>query len=97
MVNNQQFPLDRPIVDKPKVTRSPVPAKVTKKPIEMDFFEAIKQTLDGKKITRLSWETNSTYGQMVKDELMIFVRGEFHSWTIVPGDITANDWIILPD
>jgi hypothetical protein len=70
---------------------------VNKSPSEMDFFEALKQTIDGKKITRLAWESNATFGQMVKNELMIFIRGEYHSWTIVPGDITGTDWIVLPE
>lgn len=70
---------------------------VNKAPVVMDFFEALKQTVDGKKITRLGWESNDTFGQMIKNELMIFIRGEYHSWTIVPGDITATDWIVLPE
>lgn len=90
--------------NEPQFPRSPVPgaqpvAPVTgiKKPIEMSFSDALKQVLDGKRITRLSWETNDIFGKMVNNELNIFIRGEFHSWTIVPGDITAEDWIVLPE
>lgn len=87
----------------PQFPKSPVPQSavapvvVTKKPIEMDFLEALKQTIDGKSITRLSWETNATYVKMLSEQLNIFINGEFHSLTVSPGDITATDWIVLPE
>lgn len=83
--------------DKPQFPKSPTPAVVTRAPVEIDFAEALKRTLAGKRITRLAWESNAIFGQMVNDELCIFIREEFHPWTIVPGDITAIDWIVLPD
>ena len=84
----------------PQFPTSPVPVKnveVTRKPIEMSFIDALKQTIDGKKITRIAWDTNTIFGQMKEEQLMLFRNGEFHSWTLVPGDITANDWILLPE
>mgnify|MGYP006935500145 FL=1 len=70
---------------------------VTKKPVEMGFCDALAEVLNGKKITRIAWESNIIFGKLVDNKLMIFINGEFHSWTLVPGDITANDWIILPE
>lgn len=91
-----QFPLERPQSDN-QFPISPVPGKIANKPpVQMDFFEALKKTVEGKRITRLAWETNDTFGEMKNEQLMIFIRGEYHSWTIVPGDITATDWIELP-
>lgn len=87
----------------PQFPRSPVPVKneevpaPLKKPVEMDFCEALKQTLDGKKITRIAWDTNTIFGQMLNDRLNIFINGEFHSWTLVSGDIVATDWVVLPE
>lgn len=79
--------------------KTPVPApaqQINKKPEEFDFLEALKRTIKGAKITRLAWETNDVFGQMVNDQLHIFIGGEFKSWTLVPGDIEATDWIELP-
>jgi hypothetical protein len=70
---------------------------ITKKPVEMSFIDALHTTIDGKKITRIAWETNTIYGYMLDNQLMISINGEIHSWTLVPGDITANDWIVLPE
>jgi len=81
----------------PQFPTSPVPVEVTRKPIEMSFIDALKQTLDGKKITRIAWESNTIFGQMKDEQLMLFINGEYHSWTLVPGDIIANDWILLPE
>lgn len=83
--------------DKPQYPKSPVPSVVTKAPVELDFFEALQRTLSGKRITRLAWESNAIFCQMVNDELNIFIREEYHPWTIVPGDITAVDWVVLPE
>lgn len=79
-----------------EIVRSPVPIKPVVLPVEMTFCEALKKTLEGKKITRVEWEDKTTFGEMRNNELMIFIRGEYHSWTIVPGDITADDWYVLP-
>lgn len=84
------------VIQAETISRSPVPPS-SKKPVEMNFAQALDATLDGKRITRLSWESNDTFGQMKENELSLFIRGEFHSWTIVPGDIIATDWIILPE
>lgn len=100
--NPQQFPIQRdqdkviidPVTKSIQMTRSPVP---TRKPVEMSFYDALKEVLNGKKITRLAWETNLTFGKMNNSQLEIFINGEFHSWTIVEGDITATDWIVLPE
>lgn len=83
--------------DVPQFPKTPVPPVVTKAPVEIDFFEALKRTISGKRITRLSWETNEVFGQMINEELQIFIGGEFKSWTISPGDINGVDWIVLPD
>jgi hypothetical protein len=75
-------------------SRSPVP--LTKKPIKLSFYDALKVAMTGHKITRLSWETNLEYGEFQNENLMIVLKGEAHSWTVCVNDITATDWIALP-
>jgi len=56
MDNNQNKPFPR--------TPVPQPAQqINKKREVFDFFEALKRTIKGAKITRLAWETNDTFGQ----------------------------------
>ena len=82
------------------IKRSPVPVtKVDqdKKPKELSFPDAMREILNGKRITRIEWETNDTYCMLKDTFLQIFIRGEFHAWTVNDGDMNAIDWIVLPD
>ena len=78
--------------------------KLTKKPETMNFYDAIRQAIEGKKIQRISWPTPD-YGVMsdlsVKGkglgELMIYTSkdGKLHKWIINDGDINGEDWVIV--
>ncbi len=74
--------------------RSPVPVK---RLVELSFPDAIREVLSGKKITRLAWETNEIFGELHDGYLEIFIRGEYHAWTVNDGDLTAIDWVTLPE
>ena len=80
------------------VSRSPFP---TKRPTELSFPDAMREILNGKKITRLAWESNSDFGELKQEGedayLMIFTRGEYHRWIVNSGDLNAIDWITLPE
>ena len=77
---------------------------LTKKPETMNFYDAIRQAIVGKKIQRISWPTPD-YGVMsdlsVKGkglgELMIYTSkdGKLHKWIINDGDINGIDWVIV--
>lgn len=86
------------VVNVQPVSRSPVP---NKKPNELSFPDAMREILNGKKITRLAWESNSDFGELKQEGedayLMIFTRGEYHRWIINSGDINATDWVTLPE
>jgi hypothetical protein len=75
------------------VTRSPIP---TRKPVELTFPDAIREVINGKRITRLAWETNDSWGELKDGYLMIFIRGEYHVWSVNDGDLFAIDWVVLP-
>lgn len=94
MEETPQFPKS-PIIRKDNVEEGQV--VVTKKSIEMNFFDAMKQTIDGKKVTRLAWETNTTFLFMVGNILHISINGAHHNLIVSTGDITATDWIVLPE
>jgi hypothetical protein len=64
--------------------------------ITMDFPDAIREVVSGKKVTRIEW-ANTDYG-FVKDEWLTISRdGKFHTWLISQGDMDANDWIVVID
>ncbi len=77
----------------PAIPRSPVP---NKRPLELSFPDAMREVLNKKRITRLSWESNDTFGELYEGFLQLFIRGEYHQWIVNDGDLNAIDWIVLP-
>lgn len=67
--------------------------KITK----YSFPEAIKAVMDGRRITRLDWNTNDSYGLLKDGFLMIYLEGKFFQWILSDGDMFANDWVLLPE
>lgn len=76
---------------------SPLPDKKTGKPIMFSFPDAMRQVLEGKRITRLDWHDEQTFGILKDGYLMIFINGKFNQWIVNDGDMEAMDWVVLPD
>jgi hypothetical protein len=91
-------------VEEGQIVVSPVPVsedipeekKVEVPPVELSFPDAIREVLNGNKIMRLSWKDDVCFGLLKDTFLQIFVKGEYHYWTINDGDMTAIDWVVLP-
>ena len=80
----------------PYPTLTPLP-KVQGKAMTMDFADAMREVIKGKKITRLSW-ANGDYCLLKDEWLTIFTKGDFHTWTISSGDmIDTQDWVIVEE
>jgi len=64
--------------------------------MQMDFYDAIRQLVDGKRVTRAEWNDITEYCFLSKDGfLSIFRGGKEHRWLVGDGDILATDWVIL--
>jgi len=74
---------------------TPMP-KVQSKAQTMDFPDAIRQIMDGKKVTRVSWG-NEDYGFLKDEWLTLFTKGANHTWLISQGDLEGNDWVVLKE
>lgn len=79
---------------------SPMPQEDTRT-LTYLFFDALRETLNGRRITRQAWENKEIYGYM-HDGLLKIHGGEtgdriVHNWILSAGDMTADDWIILPE
>ena len=72
------------------------PVKTTGKPMTMDFPDAVRELIKGKKITRVSWG-NLDYALLKDGWLTIFTKGSFHTWSVNDGDLEGQDWIIVQD
>lgn len=62
----------------------------------MDFPDALRQLMIGKKIARVSWG-NADYGFLLNDWLTIFHNGKEHTWLVSQGDLEGQDWVIFEE
>lgn len=71
-----------------------MPTPVVKKVTEVDFYEALRMALEGKRIRRLDWPDERVYGLMRQGFLMLHKDDdEFYTWTLVREDMIATDWV----
>lgn len=79
--------------------QSPVPPKqnnVEEGSISMTFYAALPLILEGKRITRIAWNSDEEYGFIGPDRnIWIHTKGEDHQWGIHETDMIANDWIVV--
>jgi len=65
----------------------------------LNFYDALRATVDGKRITKLEWDDVRDYGLLKDGILQIHKAGEaeetLHPWIINDGDLAGEDWIIL--
>jgi len=62
--------------------------------ITMDFPDAIRDIISGKKVRRISWPEED-YGLLKDSWLTIYTKNDFHTWTVSEGDTEGNDWIVI--
>ncbi len=63
---------------------------------KLNFFEALKEVVEGKRITRTEWSNIKVYGFLNKDILSLHKKdGKNYQWVINEGDLLAKDWVIL--
>jgi len=75
---------------------TPMP-KIQSKPQTMDFPDAIKQIINGKKVARVSWG-NTDFILMKDAWLSIYTKGAFHTLLVSDGDmVDTNDWVIVKE
>lgn len=98
MDNNprEQEPIERPITPPVK------PLKVETKPLiraprTMDFLDAFKELINGKKIRRVSWSDPRDYGLLRNGWVSILRGDKFHIWNINDGDLEGRDWTIVEE
>jgi len=77
---------------------SPAPKKVEEKVDlnQMDFPTALKEVIEGKKITKLEWCNKDMYGIFENDWLILYREdGKPHQWMLNGGDLQGKDWVVI--
>lgn len=90
------------------VSTSPLPITSISSPIsepgdtKLDFYKALQAVLEGKRISRPSWNNKDFYGllrspdgQLAGTLQLHKPNGEFNSWILSIEDIIATDWILV--
>jgi hypothetical protein len=63
---------------------------------KMDFPEAMRQVINGKKVTKLEWKNNNYYGFLNGQWLMIHKPdGKLYVWKVNDGDMLGTDWVVI--
>ena len=82
-------------MDQP-MAQSPRPQEVERAIAMMSFPDAIKEVINGKKITRSEWKNPTIYGFLNGDVLSLHKEdGKNYQWIINDGDVLAEDWFII--
>jgi hypothetical protein len=110
-IENKNLPADHQDAGEEKVKtinfggHSPLPnvrkAPETPPTLGFDFYEAIKQMMIGRRVTRMEWDDEGYFGEFRDGKLMIHKPEEngskegYHDWIISDGDIMGVDWVTL--
>jgi hypothetical protein len=61
-----------------------------------DFPEAMRQVINGQKITKTEWGDNEYYGCLHEGRLKLHKPdGIFYPWILSEGDLVGTDWLVL--
>ena len=64
-------------------------------PKQENFYGALMDMVDGKKVTKLEWDNKEEYGFMKDEILSIHRNGKDHGWLVSLADISGEDWYAL--
>jgi len=79
-----------------EVSQSPSPQQVAEAIKLMDFPQAIREVINGKKITRSAWVNPQIYGFLNGDVLSLHKEdNKNYQWIVNDGDLLAEDWFVV--
>ena len=73
------------------------PIVSTRQPIALSFPDAMKEIIDGKKVTRIEWNNPEEYGYLKDGWLTIHTNGKDCIWKVGDGNLNNNDWCVVPE
>lgn len=62
----------------------------------LNFYDALREVMDGKKITKEEWNNPEYYGVLDNTFLKLHKPdGKLYSWILNDGDINGTDYVII--
>jgi hypothetical protein len=73
---------------------SPLPEKTE---VEvLSFYDALKEVMAGKRITKKEWGDENIYGVLDDTHLRLHkADGKLYDWILNDGDILGTDWMVI--
>ena len=75
----------------------PETPQLIRAPRTMDFLDAMRELMNGKKIRRVSWPDPRDYGLLRNGWVSILRGDKFHTWNINDGDLEGRDWTVVQE
>ncbi|MDD5013714.1 MAG: hypothetical protein PHW73_01255 [Atribacterota bacterium] len=70
--------------------------KILTEKSNLSFYDAIKEVMAGRKISKREWNNTDYFGILRDSKLMLHKPdGKFYDWIINDGDINGEDWFII--
>ena len=77
-----------------KIAQSPARLRSVQQGM-MDFPDALRAVIAGKRISKAEWDNLKIYGELRKNVLMIHLEDGWHKWIVSEGDLTGSDWFVI--
>ena len=77
---------------------SPIKQSKPKQQPHLDFPDAMRAIISGKRVTKLEWDDPRTYLELKDGKLKIYKSDtkRFHDLIVSDGDLMGLDWVVLP-
>lgn len=73
---------------------SPVAGRTEKK--QLDFYDALREIMAGKTVTKREWGDRNYYGILEDGRLRIHKPdGKTYDWILSDGDIYGDDFVVI--
>lgn len=84
-MDNNDFPTSSPVIKKKSDEKL------------FSFAQCVEFLIDNRKITKKEWDNLEIYGVLIGSELRLHKDGVFHQWILSYGDLSGDDFIVLPE
>jgi hypothetical protein len=83
--------------DKVSFSQNQSPTQTKSDWSQMNFYSALKELVEGRRVRRLEWEDKDIYLTFHNEQLMIFLTKDkmLHQLIVQLGDVVGEDWVVI--
>lgn len=76
---------------------SPLPKKAEAVQTLLTFPDAMREVINGKKVTKLEWATSEVFLQLKDGFLKIYRDSKYYDLIVSEGDMIGTDWVVVEE